>query len=106
MRGTCACCIPAPPVIGVDPDGNVVQAWGGPGAGYQWPGNEHGIRIDPKGNVWVAGNGNQDGLVYVCDRMNARIQVFRKRPASRNVPLGPQYCRRCQWQCHCTSPAI
>ena len=57
------CCVPAPPVIEFDPAGNVVQAWGGPGQGYEWPANEHGIYVDAKGFVWVAGNGPQDGLV-------------------------------------------
>ena len=55
------CCAPAPPVLEFDQEGNVVQAWGGPGAGYDWPQNEHGIHVDPKGFVWVAGNGDQDG---------------------------------------------
>ena len=54
---------PAPPVIEFDPSGQVVQAWGGPGAGYDWFGNEHGIYIDPKGFVWVGGNGPADGQV-------------------------------------------
>src|SRR5262245_36671902 len=36
---------PAPPVIEFDPAGNVVQAWGGPGAGYDWPQQVHGITI-------------------------------------------------------------
>jgi hypothetical protein len=27
------CCVPAPPVIEFDPEGNVVQAWGGEGTG-------------------------------------------------------------------------
>ena len=27
---------PAPPVIEFDAEGSVVQAWGGPGAGYNW----------------------------------------------------------------------
>ena len=40
------CCVPAPPVIEFDPEGNVVQAWGGPGEGYDWPKQEHGIRVD------------------------------------------------------------
>lgn len=52
------CCIPAPPVIEFDPSGKVVRAWGGPGKGYDWPSNEHGITVDPKGNVWILGNGN------------------------------------------------
>src|SRR4051812_18731363 len=32
------CCVSAPPVIEFDAEGNLVQAWGGPGAGYEWPG--------------------------------------------------------------------
>jgi DNA-binding beta-propeller fold protein YncE len=50
------CCIPAPPVIELDAAGNVVQAWGGPGSGYDWQKNEHGIYVDPADNVWVGGN--------------------------------------------------
>ena len=40
--------LPAPPVIEFDPEGEVVQAWGGPGRGYDWFGNEHGIYVDSK----------------------------------------------------------
>lgn len=52
------CCVPAPPVIAFDRDGKVIAAWGGPGEGYDWPSNEHGVTVDPKGNVWVMGNGD------------------------------------------------
>src|SRR3954467_10592230 len=44
----------APPVIEFDAAGNVVQAWGGPGAGYEWPELEHGIYVDGKDQVWIA----------------------------------------------------
>ena len=57
------CCAPAPPVIEFDRDGNVVQAWGGPGAGYDWPKNEHGIRVDAGGFVWLGGNAPDDGMI-------------------------------------------
>ena len=57
------CCVPAPPVIEFDPAGEVVQAWGGPGKGYDWVGNEHGIYVDPKGFVWIGGNGDNDGQI-------------------------------------------
>ncbi len=57
---TANCCRPAPPVIEFDQTGNVVQAWGGPGAGYDWPTNEHGIYVDPKGDVWIGGNDPKD----------------------------------------------
>ena len=46
----------APPVIVFDAAGNFVMAWGGPGAGYEWPQREHGIHIDYKGLVWIGGN--------------------------------------------------
>jgi DNA-binding beta-propeller fold protein YncE len=51
------CCFKAPPVIEFDKDGNVIGHWGGPGQGYDWPANEHGITVDYKGNVWLGGNG-------------------------------------------------
>jgi DNA-binding beta-propeller fold protein YncE len=61
---TSECCVPAPPVIEFDQDGRVVQSWGGPGQGYEWPANEHGIFVDHKGNVWLGGNtANQDGQI-------------------------------------------
>jgi DNA-binding beta-propeller fold protein YncE len=51
------CCVPAPPVMEFDPEGNLIQAWGGPGPGYDWPTRPHGISIDYRGNVWIAGGG-------------------------------------------------
>jgi len=53
----------APPVLEFDAEGNFIQAWGGPGAGYDWPETEHGIYIDPKGFVWIGGNGNDDQIL-------------------------------------------
>ncbi len=41
----------APPVIEFDEQGNFVQAWGGPGQGFDWPEVEHGIYVDPKGTT-------------------------------------------------------
>ncbi|MEK0430738.1 MAG: hypothetical protein RL139_542 [Gemmatimonadota bacterium] len=56
------CCTAAPPVLEFDPEGNLVNAWGGPGEGYTWPGSNHGISIDPMGNVWIGGNGARDSV--------------------------------------------
>jgi len=39
-----------------------VNSWGGPGDGYTWPGSNHGISIDPMGNVWIGGNGARDSV--------------------------------------------
>jgi len=46
----------APPVVVFDQAGKVVKAWGGNGAGYEWPQREHGIHIDHKGFIWIGGN--------------------------------------------------
>jgi DNA-binding beta-propeller fold protein YncE len=62
------CCAPAPPVMEFDAEGNLIQAWGGPGADYDWPEVEHGIFIDAKGFVWVAGNGPKDGQILKFTR--------------------------------------
>ena len=50
----------APPVLEFDEAGNFIQGWGGPGAGYDWPETEHGIYADPRGFVWIGGNGRTD----------------------------------------------
>ena len=69
------CCLPAPAVMQFDPEGNLLQAWGGPADpgfvgeggicdpndGCNWPAGEHGIFVDHNDNVWIAGNGNGTG---------------------------------------------
>jgi DNA-binding beta-propeller fold protein YncE len=59
--GVSECCQPAPPVVEFDPEGNVVNAWGGPGEGFSWPSSNHGLEVDSKGNVWIGGNGGSYG---------------------------------------------
>jgi DNA-binding beta-propeller fold protein YncE len=54
------CCRSAPPVLEFDPEGNLVNSWGGPGQGYTWPASNHGISVDDKDNVWIGGNGQTD----------------------------------------------
>lgn len=51
------CCVPAPPVLEFNAQGDLVGSWGGPGTGYTWPSSNHGIDVDYKGNVWIGGNG-------------------------------------------------
>jgi DNA-binding beta-propeller fold protein YncE len=53
----------APPVIEFDPDGRLVQAWGGPSPEYDWPESEHGIFVDHNDYVWVGGNGPEDQVL-------------------------------------------
>ncbi|MEP6962046.1 MAG: hypothetical protein ABI995_08205 [Acidobacteriota bacterium] len=57
------CCSPAPPVLEFDAAGNLVNSWGGPGQGYEWPASNHGITVDYKGNVWIGGNDVKDSQV-------------------------------------------
>jgi DNA-binding beta-propeller fold protein YncE len=54
---------PAPPLLEFDIAGNFIQGWGGPGSGYEWPEAEHGVTVDYKGNVWVAGRGKDDDQI-------------------------------------------
>jgi DNA-binding beta-propeller fold protein YncE len=50
-----------PPVIQFDQAGNVLKTMGGPGPGYEWGTQVHGITVDHKGNVWIGFGG---GLPY------------------------------------------
>ena len=51
------CCTAAPPVLEFDADGRYLRGWGGPGAGYEWPEDEHAIHVDHKRNVWITSAG-------------------------------------------------
>lgn len=64
-NGIAACCTAAPPIIEFDPEGNMVNAWGGPGEGYTWPDSNHGLEIAPNGNIWIGGNGGGDSHILV-----------------------------------------
>ncbi|MDE2678472.1 MAG: hypothetical protein OXI76_11250 [Gemmatimonadota bacterium] len=57
------CCVPAPYVLEFDPDGNLANAWGGPGEGYNWPISNHGISVDPMDNIWIGGNGRDSHVL-------------------------------------------
>ncbi|NJD18685.1 MAG: hypothetical protein FIA95_05300 [Gemmatimonadetes bacterium] len=57
------CCTPAPAVIELDQEGNVVRAWGGPGTDVRWPSTEHGIYVDRTDHVWLASTGPGDQVV-------------------------------------------
>jgi DNA-binding beta-propeller fold protein YncE len=80
LTGDSDCCLPAPPVMEFDTQGNLIQAWGPvhgekgkrvPGQGTtqaqmllgkqpplsypldEWPTSEHGIFVDHENNVWI-----------------------------------------------------
>jgi DNA-binding beta-propeller fold protein YncE len=73
----------APPVIEFDEQGNFIQAWGGPGQGYDWPEVEHGIYVDPRGNVWIGGNGPTDHHLVKFTKQGRFLMQLGKKGASK-----------------------
>ena len=72
------CCFPAPPVLEFDQAGTLVNYWGGPGEGYEWPASNHGLWVDHMDNVWIGGNGGPDSHLLKFDRYgNFLLQVGR-----------------------------
>ena len=61
------CCIPAPPVLELDPEGKVLRSWGGPGDGYTWYSQEHGIYIDHNGFVWTGTSNGMHVMKFTQD---------------------------------------
>ena len=59
-----------------DPAGNLVQSWGGPGSGYEWPDNEHGMFVDYKDNVWVGGNSDKDTNILKFTKTGQAVLPF------------------------------
>jgi len=74
--GVGECCRGAPPVLVFDQAGNLVRSWGGPGEGYEWPGSNHGIFVDHKGNVWIGGNGPKDAHILKMTKEGKFLQQF------------------------------
>ena len=75
---TAECCAGAPPVLEFDAEGNLVQSWGGPGQGYEWPQSNHGIFVDHKGNVWIGVNGGGDSHILKFTRNGKFIAQYGK----------------------------
>lgn len=62
------CCFPAPDVLEFDPEGNLVNSWGGASEQYEWPTSNHGLSIDADDNVWIGGNGAGDSHILKFSR--------------------------------------
>lgn len=74
---TSECCKAAPFILEFDPDGNLMNAWGGEdGDGYTWPASNHGITIDPNDNIWIGGNGGGDGHILKFSRDGQFLAQF------------------------------
>lgn len=65
----------APPVLEFDVNGALVQAWGGPADGYDWPDTEHGIAVDHENNVWITGINPRAGNA-VSERSDDMVLKF------------------------------
>ncbi len=60
----------APPIMEFDADGQYIRGFGGPGAGYEWPGKEHSLAVAANGDVWVSGSrldADGDDMLLVFD---------------------------------------
>jgi sugar lactone lactonase YvrE len=54
-------------VLELDPEGKVLRAWGGPGDGYTWFDQEHGIYIDHNGFVWMGTSNGMHVMKFTQD---------------------------------------
>lgn len=57
------CCVAAPEILEFDAEGNLLNAWGGPGHHPLWPRRPQSIQVDSEFNVWVSAFGQGDGLM-------------------------------------------
>ena len=90
------CCVPAPPVLEFDPDGNLVGHWGGPSENgeFEWPASNHGILVDHMDNVWIGGNGGGDSHVVKFTRDGQFLMQVGKANARINEDAGEDEPRR------------
>ena len=61
-----------------DQRGTLIHSWGGPGPGYDWPQTEHGVFVDHKDIVWLAGSGAKDAQLLKFTREGKFLQQFGK----------------------------
>ena len=54
-------------MLELDPEGKVLHAWGGPGEGYTWFSQEHGIYIDHNGFVWMGTSNGMHVMKFTQD---------------------------------------
>ncbi len=95
------CCRPAAPVIEFDQAGNMVQMWGGPEDGLDWPTpgpkspdnayghapfGEQGIFVDFNDNVWLGADGPGDAQILKMSRFGRKmLQIGKKGQATGNA---------------------
>ena len=61
----------------------------GPGEGYEWPNSEHGVYVDPKGFVWIGGNGDNDHQILKFTKTGKFVmQIGRAGKSKGNADTG------------------
>ena len=74
------CCVRGPELIEEDPQGNVVNAWGGPTFHPKWPKSLQTVIVDAKGFVWVSGEANEDSILKFTHDGKQLVWDFDHRP--------------------------
>lgn len=76
------CCEAAPHVLQFSPQGDLLNAWGGPETSpsingeNQWPATVHGLYVDDENTVWLGGNGDGDHVVLNFTEKGEFIRQF------------------------------
>jgi DNA-binding beta-propeller fold protein YncE len=81
---------PAPPVLEFTASGKFLQAWGGPGSGYDWPDTEHNIGVYHD-DVWITGSSPNNSRTANSDDMLLKFTTkgkFLLELGGRSVSLG------------------
>jgi len=74
------CCVRGPEAVELDHEGNVVQAWGGPGHLGVWPTALQTIIADREGNIWIGGTNPQDSILKFSRDGSKLLWDFGHRP--------------------------
>ena len=80
------CCVRGPELIQVDPQGNVINSWGGPKFHPKWPRTLQTVIVDSKGFVWIAGEANEDSILKFT-RDGKLVWDFDHRPTPEQAKL-------------------
>jgi DNA-binding beta-propeller fold protein YncE len=83
------CCAPAPTVIELDPQGNVVQGWGDASQDpSSFPRNPHGIFVDHNGFVWVGTHMHHRVMKFTREgKLEMTIGTYDKTAGSNDTTL-------------------
>jgi DNA-binding beta-propeller fold protein YncE len=74
------CCSTAPLVLEFDQKGTLVSHWS-PGPNDPWMDQEHGIHVDHKNNIWLAGGGGGDSQILKYTKQGRFIMQVGKKGA-------------------------